>query len=148
MKTGQTLSSYLASGAVYALVGGAAALAEWAVFLAATDLGELHYAGAALGAFVVATAVNFALSRRIGFRSRGLPLWLEAAAVYAVSAGALAVNMAVLVMLVEGFDAAPFPAKAAGTGAAFFVNFAVRQFVVFDRRPRWSWATLIAGGRQ
>src|SRR5437016_13463979 len=75
--------TYVLSAAVYVLVGGASALVEWSSFFVLRS--RLNAIVAAIVAFFIATAVNYALSRGLAFRSmrRG---WSEAALLFALSA--------------------------------------------------------------
>ena len=130
------LGGYFASLMVYAAVGGAAALVEWAAFYATLELADLHYLVAALIGFVFATWVNYLLSARYAFIRKEARAGVELTKVYLVSLLALVVNLGVTIALVELVAAHPMAAKVAGTGCGFVLNFAGRQLWVFDARPR------------
>lgn len=135
----RAFGAYSSSALVYAAVGGAAALVEWSTFAAVLRAGLAGYVQAALVAFAVATLVNYALSRRYAFVRRTSSSLGEIVRTYAVSAAALGVNLGAMVLLVESGAAAPLPAKIAGTGCGFFLNYFGRQFWVFDSAPRHRW---------
>jgi putative flippase GtrA len=120
---------------VYLFVGGLSALIEWSVFAAVHFWGELHYLVAAAVAFVVATYVNYLLSARYTFLSRGRSAAQELGMVFVISALAFAVNLGVMSALVVWTSVPTMPAKILGTGSAFFWNYMLRQFLVFQREP-------------
>jgi putative flippase GtrA len=122
--------------AKYVVIGGVSALTEWSVFWLLLNLASLHYIAAAMVAFVVATLVNYLLCVRTIFISKTKSRWKDAAMVYVASLLALAVNVSTLALLIREFGLDPMLAKIAGTGAAFLLNFASRQFFIFGPRPR------------
>lgn len=132
----QALQRYRVSFGVYFLVGGAAAIAEWTLFWLLLQASLLPYLPAALCGFGIGTLVNWLLSRRYAFLSRGGARSIELLNTYLVSAVALAVNLGVLVLLVERFWMDPLPAKILGTGSGFLLNYCGRQFWVFQSQPR------------
>ena len=133
------LDHYWLSFSVYIVVGGAAALVEWTVFFLAITYGRINYIVAAIIAFFVATFVNYLLSIRMNFRSReGRSTGGELLLVYLVSGVGLLINLAVTATAVEVFGLWVMLGKVGGTGVAFIWNFMARQFLVFDRAPRWS----------
>jgi putative flippase GtrA len=117
--------------AAYLVIGGLAALAEWAVFLAMWRLVPAAplYIDSTV-AFVIATFVNYLLCVRTIYASKTGSVLGDVAKVYAASLLAFGVNQAVFLALVA-VGANPMAAKIAGTGVAFLVNFAARQFVIF-----------------
>lgn len=141
MKHNTIVARYWASVVVYAAVGGAAALAEWAAFYAALQLGGVHYLAAATIGFAVATLVNYWLSARYAFIRKDISAGVELAKVYFVSLIALILNLGVTIVLIELLDTHAMAAKIAGTGCGFMANFAGRQFWVFDSRPRHRFST-------
>ena len=143
----QATERYLASLFVYALVGGAAAIVEWAVFYVAVRRAGMHYIPAALSGFVLATLVNYYISSRYAFLRRQGSGGRELGQVYAVSVIGLAVNLGTTVALVELARAGEMLAKVAGTGCGFLFNFAGRQFWVFDREPRHRLSTWLGRNR-
>ncbi|UEM01402.1 GtrA family protein [Skermanella rosea] len=129
---------YGASFAVYVLIGGTAALVEWASFYVALSSFTLHYVPASICGFATATYVNYVLSARIGFRRGRRSAWSEIALVYGVSAVGLVINILVMVAVMELTALPVMLGKVGGTGIAFIWNFAARQFCVFDKEPRWA----------
>jgi putative flippase GtrA len=128
---------YRASVVVYLFIGGVSAVINWIVFYMCNAWLQWHYIMAALGAFVVATGVNFILSERVGFISGGRSKARIMFGVYVVSTAGLFVDIAVLALLFSVLNVNIMAAKVVGTAAAFVVNFGGRQFFVFVRHPRW-----------
>jgi putative flippase GtrA len=121
--------------AQYVVIGGVSALVEWSVFWLLLKPAAVHYIGAAVVAFVVATFVNYLLCVRTIFVSKTKSGWKDAAMVYVASLMALVINVSTLAVLVGQFGVDPMLAKIAGTGSAFLFNFASRQFLIFGQRP-------------
>ena len=97
-------------------------LVAFAVF--AEGLG-LHHVLAAMVAFCFAVTNNFLWNRSWTFRAsaaRGRA-GFQAARFFTVSVGGLAVNIAVLVLLVDGLGFAGLPSQAAAVAIAMPVNF-------------------------
>lgn len=140
------IKTYTSSFLVYLVVGGVSALVEWGVFFFLTRASADRYIGASVVAFVVATGINFLLSRRIGFRSGGRSPLVEMALVYLASLAGFGINLLVMVTLVEGFGGGLLVGKIAGTGVAFGWNFVARQFLIFSRTPRWGGSRAAQGG--
>ena len=80
---------------------------------------------------VVATFVNYLLCVRTIFASRTGHVLGDLAAVYIASLLALGVNLATLATLAGPLRVDPMISNVAGIGAAFLINFAARQFVIF-----------------
>ncbi|EWY36017.1 hypothetical protein N825_31845 [Skermanella stibiiresistens SB22] len=128
---------YCASFAVYLLIGGAAAVVEWLVFYATLSALHTHYVPASVGGFVVATYVNYLLSSGIGFKKSKRSTRSEMLLIYAVSGIGFVINVLCMSAAIELLDLPVMLAKFGGTGLAFVWNFGARQFLVFDREPRW-----------
>ena len=127
------VDKYGLSVVVYALVGGTSALVEWFSFLMLQR--KIHAIAAACIAFVIATSINYILSRRTAFKST-LPWQQEIAKVFALSAVAFAGNLGSFTLLYAmGVDM--LLAKILGTGVGFILNYAFRQFAVFSHEPRF-----------
>jgi putative flippase GtrA len=131
------IQRYAASFAVYFMIGGLSSLVEWAAFYAALSFAELHYIPASACGFAVATYVNYLLSARIGFRKGKLSGRSELALIYLVSGLGFVINVAFMAGMVEFLGLPVMLGKVGGTGVAFIWNFAARQFIVFDKTPRW-----------
>lgn len=119
------------------MVSGISALGEWSSFAVAVYQIGMHYVPASILAFVVGTTINTYLSRTFAFHSKGRTGMQEVALIYATSALAFLFNLATLALCVEWLGQAAMLGKIAGTGVAFFVNFALRQFFIFSANPRW-----------
>jgi putative flippase GtrA len=86
---------------------------------------------------VIATGVNFVLSRNFVFRSRSS--WAsELALLFLSSAVVFVGNLAVFYVLYEFFGVHLMIAKILGTMAGFVFNFAARQFWIFSSHPRYA----------
>ena len=128
------ISRYAPSAVAYFWVGGICALIEWGTFYAAVHWVQAHYVFGVLAGFGFATFANWMLSSRLVFRSIGRSPREELLMVYLVSSVGLALNLVVTAIAVEMLAVGLMAAKIAGTGAAFALNYAGRQFVIFDRR--------------
>lgn len=117
----------------YLVVGGLAALLDWALFpLFLYGLG-LHYLVAATLSFVLATAFNYLLSIRWVFLNSRFSRRQEILLVYGVSAVGIVINLTVLWGMIELVALHPMIAKIAGTATAFGWNFMARYLWVFAR---------------
>jgi putative flippase GtrA/SAM-dependent methyltransferase len=131
----QPLDRYGLGAAIYFIVAGASALIEWATFFLLYS--SLSAFTAAIAAFCVATAANFALSRHLAFISIR-PAGEEFVLLFLLSAVAFLFNFGVFTLLLVLVGVHPMIAKIAGTGAGFAANYVFRQFVVFSREPRFA----------
>jgi putative flippase GtrA len=116
----------------YFFVGGTCAVFDYAVFSALFFSG-LHYLIAGAASFVFAVALNYWLSVRFVFRSGRHTRKREIFLVYLVSGIGIALNLAILALLVETYDIHPLLGKIAGTAAVFLWNFSSRYFWIFPR---------------
>jgi putative flippase GtrA len=107
----------------FGLVGGSGYLINLAVFsLLRSDLG-IHQALAAIGAFCVAVTSNFLCNRLWTFRATDGHAGFQAARFFAVSLGALGVNLVVLEALVLGTSMGDLAAQAIAVAIAMPFNF-------------------------
>jgi putative flippase GtrA len=107
----------------FGLVGCSGYLVNLAVFaLLAGNLG-VHHLGAALGAFCVAVANNFLWNRHWTFEPGDGHPGFQAARFFAVSVGALLINLAVLEALVSGTSIGDLGAQAIAVAVAMPFNF-------------------------
>lgn len=107
----------------FGLVGGSGYLINLAVFaLLRSDLG-LHQALAAVGAFCVAVTSNFFWNRHWTFAATDGHAGFQAARFFAVSIGALAVNLVVLEALVAMTSLGDLSAQAIAVAVAMPFNF-------------------------
>ena len=120
----------------YFFVGGTAALVDWAVFYVFAQLLRLPWFPVALMSFLLATLVNYVLSVRHVFRSgvRFSPRH-EVTMVFLVSAAGLAINQAILWVLIEHAHSYLMPAKITATGVVFVWNYCIRRFYIFRAIP-------------
>lgn len=115
----------------YFVVGGASALADFALFSLFLLGGGIHYLTAATLSFILATGLNYTLSVRYVFRDGKRPRHHEILMVYFASAVGILVNLGVLAMAVEIAGLHPLIGKIAGTASAFGWNFGTRYFWIF-----------------
>jgi len=107
----------------FGLVGGSGYLINLAVFaLLRSDLG-LHQALAAVGAFCVAVTSNFFWNRHWTFAATDGHAGFQAARFFAVSVGALAINLVVLEGLVMATSLGDLSAQAIAVAVAMPFNF-------------------------
>jgi putative flippase GtrA len=107
----------------FGLVGGSGYLINLAVFsLLRTDLG-LHQALAAIGAFCVAVTSNFVWNRHWTFVAGDGHAGFQAVRFFAVSVGALAINLVVLEALVLATSLGDLSAQAIAVAVAMPFNF-------------------------
>jgi dolichol-phosphate mannosyltransferase len=107
----------------FGLVGGSGYLINLAVFsLLRTDLG-LHQALAAIGAFCVAVTSNFIWNRHWTFAAGDGHAGFQAVRFFAVSVGALAINLVVLEALVLATSLGDLSAQAIAVAVAMPFNF-------------------------
>ena len=119
----------------YLAVACLSAAAEWGSF--AVGLLVAPPIAAALFGFVVATGLNFFLSRLFVFRSRS-PWLSEATRLFLVSAAVFVWNLLVFYALYRFAHAPLMAAKVIGTMAGFALNFGARQFWIFSLQPRYA----------
>ncbi|UEM22819.1 GtrA family protein [Skermanella mucosa] len=136
------IQRYAASFMVYFFIGALSALVEWGVFFTAYYFGKLHYIGASICGFMLATYINYLLSSHLGFRRRMSSVRNELAMVYLVSLAGLLINISFMIVIVELTGLSIAIGKVGGTGLAFVWNFLARQFCIFDKNPRWTFNSL------
>lgn len=107
----------------FGLVGGSGYLINLIVFSLLSDSFGLHHLAAAVGAFVVALANNFLWNRHWTFDSSDGHPGFQAARFFAVSVGALLINLVVLELLVSGTSLGDLPAQAIAVAVAMPFNF-------------------------
>jgi putative flippase GtrA len=107
----------------FGLVGGSGYLINLAVFaLLSGNLG-VHHAIAAVGAFCVAVSSNFFWNRHWTFGAGEGHAGFQAARFFAVSFGALLINLVVLEALVAGAEMGDLSAQAIAVAVAMPFNF-------------------------
>jgi len=107
----------------FGLVGGSGYLINLAVFsLLRGDLG-IHQALAAIGAFCVAVTSNFVWNRHWTFGATDGHAGFQAVRFFAVSVGALAINLVALEALIGGASLGDLAAQAIAVAIAMPFNF-------------------------
>jgi dolichol-phosphate mannosyltransferase len=107
----------------FGLVGGSGYVINLAVFaLLSGDLG-VHHVLAALGAFCVAVSSNFLWNRHWTFAAADGHAGFQAARFFAVSVGALLVNLVALEALLLNTSLGALPAQAIAVAVAMPFNF-------------------------
>lgn len=107
----------------FGIVGGSGYLINLVVFsLLRSDLG-IHQALAAIGAFCVAVTSNFVWNRYWTFGATEGHAGFQAARFFAVSVGALAINLAALEVLIRGTSLGDLAAQAIAVAIAMPFNF-------------------------
>jgi dolichol-phosphate mannosyltransferase len=107
----------------FGLVGGSGYLVNLVVFsLLRSDL-EIHQALAAVGSFCVAVTSNFVWNRYWTFAAADGHAGFQAVRFFAVSVGALAINLAALEALVHGTSLGDLTAQAIAVALAMPFNF-------------------------
>jgi putative flippase GtrA len=120
----------------FAVVGGTGYVINLVVFALLTSVGDVHHLLAAVAAFIVAVTNNFILNRVWTFRSQGAlddHAGFQAARFFAVSLAGLAVNLLVLLILVDVVGVAELPAQAVAVAVATPVNFIGNKLWTFGR---------------
>jgi putative flippase GtrA len=131
-------SLYSLAGIAYFGVSVVSALVEWGTFY--ISFRAVGPYGAAIIAFFMATHANYILSREI-FNPVREPVF-EVIFFYVGSAAAFMSNLAALYIFLEWVGVNPMASKVLGTCAGFGFNFVVRQFFVFDWRPKFTLSDL------
>jgi putative flippase GtrA len=107
----------------FGVVGGSGYLINLAVFaLLAGELG-VHHAIAAVGAFCVAVTNNFLWNRYWTFGPGSAGAGFQAARFFAVSLASLALNLAILELLLAGTGVGDLTAQAVAVALAMPFNF-------------------------
>jgi putative flippase GtrA len=109
--------------AKFGIVGGSGYLINLAVFALLAGGLDVHHIPAAIGAFCVAVSSNFLLNRHWTFGPGDRPAHFQAARFFAVSVGALALNLVVLEVLLSSGDAGELTAQAVAVAVAMPFNF-------------------------
>ena len=115
----------------FGVVGASGYVVNLAVFGLLAGPGDLHHIVAAIGAFCVAVTNNFIWNREWTFRARDGHAGFQAARFFAVSAVGLGFNLALLELLVSGFDVAELPAQAAAVAFSMPVTFVGNKLWTF-----------------
>lgn len=116
----------------YFFVGGIAAGVDLAIFFLFAKLLGFHYILVSSCGFLVATFVNYALSVRLVFQSGArFSKRQEIVFLYLVSGVGLALNQAVLYVMVSVVTAELMLSKLTATVCVFFWNYYLRNAYIF-----------------
>jgi dolichol-phosphate mannosyltransferase len=107
----------------FGVVGASGYVVNLIIFGLLAGPADLHHILAAVGAFCVAVTNNFVWNREWTFRARDGHAGFQAARFFTVSLVGLGFNLALLELLVSGFDVAELPAQAAAVALSMPVNF-------------------------
>ena len=107
----------------FGLVGGSGYLINLAVFAILAESLGMHHVAAALGAFCVAVTNNFLLNRHWTFGAGEGHAGFQAMRFFAVSIGALSINLVALEALVSYGGLGDLPAQAIAVAIAMPFNF-------------------------
>jgi len=115
----------------FGLVGGSGYLINLAVFALLTGSFGTHHVAAAIGAFAVAVTNNFLWNRHWTFGPGDGPAHFQAARFFAVSLASLALNIAVLQLLLSTGATGELTAQAIAVAAAMPFNFVGNRLWTF-----------------
>ena len=115
----------------FGLVGASGYIVNLAVFAVLVGPADFHHIAGAIGAFCVAVTNNFVWNREWTFRARDGHAGFQAARFFTVSVVGLGFNLAMLELLVSGFDVAELPAQAAAVAFSMPVNFVGNKLWTF-----------------
>jgi putative flippase GtrA len=107
----------------FGIVGGSGYLINLAVFAFLAGSLDIHHIAAAIGAFGVAVSSNFLWNRYWTFGPGDGPAHFQAARFFAVSVGALVLNLIVLEVLLSSGDIGELTAQAIAVAVAMPFNF-------------------------
>jgi putative flippase GtrA len=107
----------------FGLVGGSGYLINLVVFAVLSGNAGLHHSIAAVGAFCVAVTNNFLLNRHWTFAAGNGHAGFQAMRFFAVSIGALLINLVALELLVDGTSLGDLSAQAIAVAIAMPFNF-------------------------
>ena len=116
----------------YGVVGGIAALTEWAAFFLFVGIFYWHYMLATVLSFLIATFVNWAVGRCTMFRNAAkVGTAREILGIYFVSGIGLLLNLFLMYLFVGKIGAPSVAAKITATGLVFIWNFASRKIFIY-----------------
>jgi putative flippase GtrA len=116
----------------YFLVSLAALALDYALLVALTSLGHVHYLISAAVGFAAGLVLNYALSVAFVFRQRRLAdRRMEFAGFFLIGLAGLALNEALMKLFVDGAGLGYALAKVPATGVGFVFNFGVRRAMLF-----------------
>ena len=116
----------------FGVVGGSGYVVNLIAFAVLVEAAGLHHIPAAIGAFCVAVSNNFLWNRHWTFAAGDGHAGFQAARFFAVSLVGLAVNLALLELLVSTGGIEELPAQAAAVALSMPVNFIGNKLWTFD----------------
>ncbi|MDR1759897.1 MAG: GtrA family protein [Fibrobacter sp.] len=129
---------FVKSAFVYGLlVSVPATIADWGSFALGVDVLRLHYVFSSLLAAFCGATVNAILSRKIAFTSKGRTKKQEMTLLYMTAVVSYFITLGFLAFFIEIVGIEAKLAKVITTFIVFFINYGVRQFFIFDSKPRW-----------
>ncbi len=129
---------FVKSAFVYGLlVSIPATIADWSIFALGVDILRLHYVFSSLLAAFCGATVNAVLSRKIAFTSKGRTQKQEMTLLYTVAVVSYLITLGFLAFFIEIAGVEAKMAKVITTFIVFFINYGIRQFFIFDSKPRW-----------
>ncbi len=132
------IKSHFKSIFVYGLlVSVPATLVDWGLYSFGIYVLEWHYTLVLSIAFFCGSTVNALLSRKVAFTSKGYSKEKEMTFMYIASIIGYLLNMGVVAFLVEIMNRGEMAAKIIATFVVFAANYGMRQFFIFDSKPRW-----------
>ena len=132
------LKSHFKSAFVYGLlVSIPATIVDWGAFALGIYVLEWHYVLVSLIAFFCGSTVNALLSRKVAFTSKGHSKEKEMTLLYIASILGYLLNLGFLALFIEIVNLHPMIAKIITTFIVFAANYGMRQFFIFDSKPRW-----------
>jgi len=115
----------------FASVGASGYVVNLIVFALLAEAAGLHHIAAAIGAFVVAVSNNFIWNRHWTFAAGAGHAGHQGARFLTISVAGLAINLAVLELLVSAAGLAELPAQALAVAAAMPANFVGNKLWTF-----------------
>jgi putative flippase GtrA len=131
------LKSYFKSVFVYGLlVSVPATIVDWGIFALGIHVLNWHYVLVSFIAFFCGSTVNALLSRKVAFISKGRSKEKEMTLLYIASILGYLLNLGVLAFFIEIVNLSPMVAKVITTFVVFAANYGMRQFFIFDSKPK------------
>jgi putative flippase GtrA len=117
---------------LYAMVGGICSSVDILIFYL-FHLISNNLLISSIASFIIATCINYLLSRKFVFTPGRYEIASEFSRLFAVSAVGLLLNTAVVYMLTHYIETTPIFSKILAIPIAFMWNFLARKFLVFHR---------------
>ncbi|MDR1812842.1 MAG: GtrA family protein [Candidatus Fibromonas sp.] len=132
------LKSLFKSVFVYGLlVSVPATVVDWGIFFFCRKILLWHYILANSISFICGSTVNTMLSRKIAFTSKGYSKEKEITFLYIACIIGFLLSQGFMALFVEIMNLHPTIAKIITTFVVFAANYGMRQFFIFDSKPRW-----------